>query len=272
MKASGQDVRFQPERSSPLAGPAIDRRGFLASAALGAGRLAAAQQPPRPNVLFVLADQWRASAFGFGSDKVVRTPNFDRLARQGANWRRAYAANPVCTPNRACILTGRHSHQTGMIKNDIQLPPGELCWPELFRDAGYATHYVGKWHLDGPPKPGFVPRGWRRRGFDSFEGFNRGHVYHEPWGFDDSGRPLADLESALPHPYYEPALQTDLAIDFMRRQGREPFVCFLSWGPPHTPFRPPAAFRRYQPSEIELRANVPPEHHDTARKDLAGYY
>ncbi len=121
----------------------LSRRQFLQTTAIGAAA-APLGAATRPNVLFVLADQWRASAFGFGSDAVVRTPNIDRLAKQGANWRRAYAANPVCTPNRASILTGRYSHQTGMIKNDIQLPPREVCWPEAFAEAGYATHYISR--------------------------------------------------------------------------------------------------------------------------------
>ena len=203
---------------------------------------------------------------------MVRTPHFDQLARQGANWNRAYAANPVCSPNRACILTGRFSHQTGMVRNDLQLPPSEVCWPEAFREAGYATHYVGKWHLDGEPKPGFVPPGWRRRGFQTFEGFNRGHVYHSPWGFDDRGEPLAERFGDAPDGYYEPSAQTDAAIDFMKRNRQRPFACYLSWGPPHTPFRPPRPFRRYAAGEIELRPNVPEEHRAKAIKDLVGYY
>lgn len=252
--------------------PAIDRREFLAAAA-AAGTFGAncANAKGPTNLLFILADQWRSSALGCGSDAVVRTPHIDSLATQGANWRRAYAANPVCTPNRACILTGRHSHQTGMIRNDIQLPPQEVCWPEVLQNAGYATHYVGKWHLDGPPKPGYVPPGWRRRGFATFEGFNRGHIYHRHWGFDDSGEPLAEIAAGL-DPYYEPTLQTDLAIDFMRRNLDRPFACYLSWGPPHTPFRPPDSHDLYEPGEIVLRENVPAEHHAQARKDLAGYY
>ena len=186
----------------------MDRRSFLASAALGAGSLARADPAERTNLLFVLADQWRSSAFGFGSDAVVRTPNLDRLGAQGANWKRAYAANPVCTPNRACILTGRYSHQTGMIRNDLQLPPGETCWPEVFRSAGYATHYVGKWHMDGTGKPGFVPPGWRRRGFETFEGFNRGHVYHRPWGFGDAGEPLAPKRRRRSRTMSQPSRRT----------------------------------------------------------------
>ena len=250
----------------------LRRREFLAAAAMSASVGAATSEPRRPNLLFILTDQWRSSAFGFGSDEVVRTPHLDRLAEQGANWSRAFAANPVCTPNRACILTGRHSHQTGMVKNDIQLPPVEDCWPERFRSAGYATHYIGKWHLDGPAKPGFVPPGWRRRGFETFEGFNRGHQYHEPWGFDNSGGPLVKPGARTPDPYYEPTMQTDLAIGFMRRNADRSFACFLSLGPPHTPFKPPKAFKRYDPAEIVLRTNVPANHHARARQQLAGYY
>ncbi len=252
--------------------PAVGRREFLATATLATAGLAAAQRPKPTNLLFVLADQWRGSAFGFGSDEVVRTPHLDSLAASGANWRRAYAANPVCTPNRACILTSRYSHQTGMTANDIQLPPDEVCWPQIYRDEGYATMYIGKWHLDGPPKPGFVPPGWRRRGFTEFEGFNRGHIYHKAWGFDDDGNAVGTPLGPDGEPYYEPAAQTDTAIRFMKRNQDRPFALFLSWGPPHTPFRPPKNFQRYETGEIRLRDNVPDEHRDRAMRDLAGYF
>ncbi len=255
----------------------LKQSGLTAASALlapGLGSTGSANQPEnqRPNLLFVLADQWRFSSFGHGTDPLVRTPNFDRLTEEGALLNRAYAANPVCTPNRSCILTGRYSHETGMIKNDIMLPPAEICWPEIFRDAGYTTHYVGKWHMDGDPKPGFVPPGWRRRGFETFEGFNRGHVYHEHWGFDNEGGPLAALAKDYDDPYYEPTLQTDLAIDFMKRSSDSPFACYLSWGPPHTPFRPPKTFDLYKSGEMELRPNVPRRHRKQAVKDLVGYY
>lgn len=254
----------------------LTRRGFLHSSALCAsttlaGGLSTAAQPQKPNVLFVLADQWRASALGSGSDEVVRTPHLDRFAAQGVNCRRAYAANPVCTPNRSCILTGRFSHQNGMISNDLMLPPSEVCWPETYRDAGYATHYIGKWHLDGTDKPGYVPPGWRRRGFSTFEGFNRGHVYHRHWGFDDAGQPLQN-KWKRDEPYYEPTLQTDLAIEFIRSHRSQPFCCYLSWGPPHTPFSPPDRYDLYTPGEIRNRPNVPQDHRARASKELAGYY
>jgi arylsulfatase A-like enzyme len=265
----------------------MQRRQFLTSAAAAASGLTshAKASSPRPNLLFILADQWRGSAFGFGTDQVVRTPHFDSLAQQGANWTRAYATNPVCVANRACILTGRYPHQNGMglastsTRENLgmsrpQLPPHEICWPELLRSAGYRTHYIGKWHLDGANKS-FIPKGWRRRGFETFEGFNNGHVYYRPLGFDNEGFPLTYPLSSE-EPYYEPAVQTARAMELMsdhKKQYRDrPFACYLSWGPPHAPYDPPPGYDHYARGDIILRENVPPECHDQARRILAGYY
>ena len=254
-----------------------DRRRFLAAASAMTATAAvrgatAVPRAKRWNLLFILTDQWRASAFGHGNDEVVRTPHIDRLGKQGAICTRAYAANPVCTPNRSCLLTGRHSHQTGMINNNLMLPTDEVCWPQVFADAGYRTHYIGKWHVDGEAKPGFVPHGWRRRGFQTFQGFNRGHIYHKPWGFDDDGSPLVPQQVASDPEYYEPTYQTDLAIEFMKQNQQSTFACCVSLGPPHTPFAPPKDFDRYTRDEIVLRPNVPQRHEQQARKDLSGYY
>ena len=241
----------------------MNRRTFLNATAAS---LAAAQ--PRPNVLFILADQWRFSAFTHARDPNVRTPNFDRLAGQGIYFARTYAANPVCTPNRSSILTGRYSHQHGMIHNDIMLPPSERPMPRVFADAGYATHYVGKWHMDGPAKPGFVPPGWRRRGIQTFEGFNRGHYY-------PTGAQYFTNEGELLHPnVYEPTYQADLAMAFMKRNRANPFFCYLSWGPPHTPYKPPQNWNVYDPAKLQWRENVPQATREDpwTREALAGYY
>lgn len=258
----------------------MNRRTFLVTAAAasasvassklsGAGLSVPAGATQKPtNVLFVLADQWRFSAFSHGGDPVVATPNFDRLAERGARFTRTYAANPVCTPNRSCILTGRYSHQHGMIFNDIMLPPREHTIAEVFSAAGYATHYIGKLHIDGKEMPGFVPPGWRRRSFQTFEGFNRGHWY--PAGaqyFDNDGH-------LLKPDVYEPTYQTDLAIDFMKRNRNHPFFCFLSWGPPHQPYRPSKEWDIYDPAKLDFRPNVPAEvrNDPRSRKWMAGYY
>ena len=247
---------------------------MAASASVAGSKFAAelnlpAGAPQKPtNVLFVLADQWRSSAFSHGGDPVVVTPNIDRLAERGARFTRVYAANPVCTPNRSCILTGRYSHQHGMIFNEIMLPPREHTIAEVFSDAGYATHYVGKLHVDGKEIPGFVPPGWRRRSFQTFEGFNRGHWY-------PTGAQYFDNDGKLVKPdVYEPTYQTDLAIDFMKRNRNHPFFCFLSWGPPHQPYRPSKEWDIYDPAKLEFRPNVPADTRNDPknRKWMAGYY
>src|SRR5581483_4775560 len=246
----------------------MNRRLFLKSAfAAGLSQTDAAAAQPT-NVLFILADQWRSSAFSHAGDPVVETPHFDQLVSQGIRLSRMYASNPVCTPNRSCIITGRYSHQHGMTHNNIMLPPNETSVADLFSRAGYATHYVGKWHMDGAGRPGFVPPGWRRRGFQTFEGFNSGHYY--PTGaryFTNDGKLLwPDV--------YEPTYQTDLAMTFIKRNLDHPFYCYLSWGPPHAPYRPPKDWDRYDPAKLKWRPNVPEETRNDprTRRWAAGYY
>jgi arylsulfatase A-like enzyme len=257
----------------------VHRREFLKSVAAATavtmlgkkpGDALGAEAPPKINVLFVLADQWRDQAFSHRGDPNIKTTNFDSFADQGARWQRCYASNPLCTPNRSCLLTGRFSHQTGMIGNNLMIPPENRCLAEPFTEAGYATHYIGKWHVDGEAYPGFVPPGWRRRGFTTFEGFNRGHYY-------PTGAHYFTNDGKLIYPdVYEPTYQTDLAIDFMKKQksAEKPFYCYLSWGPPHMPYKPPKEWDTHKPKELQWRPNVTKAEkaRPATRRALAGYY
>ena len=239
----------------------MNRRDFLQRTGLSAvaffltagNRTTAVTEKEPINVLFVLADQYRFSALEFGPnhDVGVKTPNFKKLADQGVMWTRCYAAHPRCTPNRASIMTGRFPHQTGMIDNNLMLPKDECCLAEVFQEAGYATHYIGKWHMDGVAKPGYVPRGWRRQGFATFEGHNRGHSHMNSQSFDDHGNRIEGTEGI-----YEPTLQTDMAIRFIEDNKDKSFFCFLSWGPPHGPCPKLERFE-YNPGQLKPRPNVP---------------
>ncbi|MBL8177537.1 MAG: sulfatase [Bryobacterales bacterium] len=241
----------------------MNRRHFVSMSA-GAG-LAAAQQR-RPNVLFVLADQWRAQTLPSSGDRQLQAPHLSRLAEEGMHFDRAYASYPVCTPSRASMITGRFPHACRMPKNDLQLPREEPSIAAQLRAAGYATGYIGKWHLDGEERPGFVPPGWRRRGFEYWAGFNRGHRYYDSVYFRDEPQPIQTQG-------FEPEYQTGLAIDFIRRNKQNPFYLFLSWGPPHTPRTPPPETRGlYDAREFVLRDNVPESYAGQARKGYAGYY
>jgi arylsulfatase A-like enzyme len=225
----------------------------------------------RPNVLFVFPDQWRFSALShveFG-DALIQTPNLDRFAAEGTRWRRAYATDPYCTPSRAAIMTGRYPHQTGMLQAGLMMPPNNRCLGEMFREAGYATHYIGKTHYDGPsPIPGqthWIPKGWRRRGFTTYEGFEAAHNYFNSATFDNDGNPIG-----IPG-VYEPEFQTDLAINFMTANRHRPWFVFLSWGPPHTPYQAvPPTFKRFTITEADRRPNVPPGNPDAG--DIENYF
>ena len=100
----------------------------------------------KPNVVFVLTDQWRAQATGYSGDPnlIGKTPNLDRIADSGINFRNAVSTTPVCTPYRAALLTGQYPTTTGMIFNDLHLPAEAYTMAEMFKESGYTTAYIGK--------------------------------------------------------------------------------------------------------------------------------
>lgn len=204
------------------------------------------------NLLFVFADQWRGFDLGCAGNPDVLTPCFDRFASQGVRFTHSFASNPVCCPNRAILLTGQHSARNKVIGNDLPLPPSTETFGEVASRHGYATGYIGKWHLDGMPRDKFTPPGPRRHGFDYWAAYNCFHDYFHPRYFRD--RPKMIETSA-----YEPILQTDLAIEFLRNTGQEqPFCLFLSYGPPHDPYdQVPENYQQlYEGKDLQLRRNV----------------
>ena len=127
------------------------------------------------NVLLVFADQMRASAMGCAGNPQARTPNLDRLAAGGVLFRRAFANSPVCTPSRGTLLTGLYPLRHGAIVNDVPIRTDIESLGTIFRRAGHATGYVGKWHLDGCPRSKFTPPGPRRLGFEYWAVHNCTH-------------------------------------------------------------------------------------------------
>ena len=87
--------------------------------------VAQAAETRRPNIVFLLADQWRAGATGYAGDPNVQTPQLDRLAKESLNFRNAVSVCPVCGPHRAALMTGRYPTSTGMFLNDLSLPDRE---------------------------------------------------------------------------------------------------------------------------------------------------
>ena len=119
----------------------------------------------KPNVIIVLSDQWRYSAFRFQGDPNAITPNIDKLASEGIVFHNAVSGLPVCSPARASIMTGQRPITHGVFMNDVPLDTNAITLGEVMSDAGYQTAYIGKWHIDGRGRHSFIPPGNRRQGF-----------------------------------------------------------------------------------------------------------
>ncbi|MHC4388057.1 MAG: sulfatase-like hydrolase/transferase, partial [Planctomycetota bacterium] len=154
------------------------RRDFLRDALLWTGSLSVGktltgcaglepkeQRLRRPNVVFLLADQWRAQATGYSGDPNAVTPALDALAKESVNLTNAVSGCPVCCPYRASLMTGQYPLTHGVIMNDVQLGSRAVSMAEVYKSAGYDTAYIGKWHLDGRGRSSFIPKD-RRQGFE----------------------------------------------------------------------------------------------------------
>jgi len=217
---------------------------------------------PKPNLVYVFADQLRWASCGYNGDDAARTPNIDALAHESVNFCNAVSGHPVCAPHRASLFTGKYTTGTGMVINEIRMHPGHECFGHVLTRGGYETAYIGKWHLWANelgnhhlPRNSFVPPGEHRLGFDGFwAAYNFNHVYYQGFYHTDSVR-------QIPVHGFEPDFQTDLAIEQvarMRDTGK-PFALFLSYGTPHDPWtRSNAPEDFYKPFEWVDFSERPP--------------
>jgi arylsulfatase A-like enzyme len=253
------------------------RRQFIKAAAIstillpGTGCLESVRRGSRkkPNIVFVLTDQWRAQATGYAGDPNVKTPNLDALAFKSINFENAVSVCPVCTPYRASLMTGKYPLSTGMFLNDLYLPSEELCMGEIFKAAGYETAYIGKWHLDGHGRDTFIPRD-RRQGFDYWKVLECTHEYNESYYYagDDPTKRMWEG--------YDAYAQTADAQKYIRKWAKsdKPFLLVMAYGGPHFPHHtaPEKLKDMYPPDSIKLRPNVPEDWKENARKEAQGYY
>jgi len=227
-----------------------------------------AQNNKAPNVVFVLADEWRAHAIGYNGDPNVKTPNLDRLSAKAHYFTNAISCCPVSGPYRASLLTGQYPLTTKFIINDVQLNPESTSMAKIFKASGYETAYIGKWHLDGQGRSTFIPVE-RRQGFDYWKVLECEHNYNNSfyWGNDDK---------KVKWKGYDAYAQTSDAIQYIKdkKQSNKPFLMVLAWGPPHTPFKtaPENMKNIYRNMRLQLRENIPGNLNDKAIDDLIGYY
>lgn len=227
------------------------------------------QKPEQPNVIFILTDQWRASALGYAGNDIVQTPELDNFAKEAVNFKNAVSVLPVCTPYRASLLTGRYPTNTGMFINDLYLPSEELCMAEIYNEAGYNTAYLGKWHLDGHGRMDNVARE-RRQGWEFWKGSECDHHYPKEHYYDNKDTTLRYWEG------YSTYAIADEAKNYMQKYANEeqPFCLFVSIATPHFPHNtaPEEYMKMYPQEKLKLPDNVPEDMREWAYKELQGYY
>jgi arylsulfatase A-like enzyme len=223
----------------------------------------------KPNVVFILTDQWRASALGYTGNDIVQTPRIDEFAKEAVNFKNTVSVLPVCTPYRASLMTGRYPTNTGMFINDLYLPEEELCFAEIYNQAGYNTAYLGKWHLDGHGRGDFVAPA-RRQGWTFWKGSECDHHYPREHYYDNE-----DTTKRYWEGYSTYAISGE-ANKYMAQHANtdEPFCLFVSIATPHFPHNtaPEEYMKMYTPDKLKLDPNVPDELHEKALKELQGYY
>lgn len=229
-----------------------------------------AEEKPKPNILFILTDQWRAQATGYNDDPnlVGKTPNLDKLAAQSVNMAMAVSTCPVCTPYRASLLTGQYPLTNGLFMNDLALNPDAVSIAKVLKKQGYDTAYVGKWHLDGHGRRSYIPKE-RRQGFEYWKVLECTHNYNNSVYYDGDDKKLKTWDE------YDSIAQTRDVQSYIKKRhdNDKPFSMFLSWGPPHAPYHTaPKKYRdMFDPKKIKLPPNFEGKS-DRGKTTLAGYY
>ncbi|MHC4474720.1 MAG: sulfatase-like hydrolase/transferase [Planctomycetota bacterium] len=248
----------------------VSRRDFVKAAAVTAAMgpfVSGLNKIKRkPNLLFILTDQQRADTMAAYGNRKIHAPNLNKLAKESIVFRRAYVSQPVCTPSRCTMLTGLWPHTAGLTENNIALPLEAPTLPEILGDPDYRTGYMGKWHLGDEV---FGQRGfhewesiediyWRffseDRDIDQKSTYDRflrslGYKPDRP-----SGHFSRNFAAKLPIEQCKPKFLEVQACDFLRRNRHNPFILYVSFLEPHSPFFGPLN-DEHKLSEVKLPIN-----------------
>ncbi|MCM0722248.1 sulfatase [Parabacteroides sp. W1-Q-101] len=263
----------------------------------------AQEKQSSPNLIFIMADQWRGDALGCLGKEAVKTPHLDQLASEGVNFTNAVSSYPVSSPARGMLMTGMypvHSKVTGNCNSatapyGVELPESARCWSDVLKDQGYELGYIGKWHLDSPYQPYIETSNnkgkiawneWcpkeRRHGFSHWIAYGTYDYHLKPmyWDTDASRDEFYFVDQ------WGPEYETDRAIDYIANQDNKfrdtgkPFALVVSMNPPHTGYElvPDKYKEIYRDVDVETVCNSPiiapkgTKMGDFYRKSVLDYY
>ena len=203
----------------------------------------------KPNLIVFLTDQQRADTLACYGNQSVRAPNLNKLASESVVFERAYVTQPLCVPSRASLFTGMWPHANGCTRNGVSLDWRHRTFAELLENEDYYPAYMGKWQLGNEAQQQRGFREWiTTEGISNYSEFLTSQGYSP----DSSDQTFSDaFVSELAWEVSKPRFLQDKACEFIRKHSRDPFVLFVSYVEPHSPYNGP--FNNEHPiSEIEL--------------------
>lgn len=200
----------------------------VASTAAALSQVAKAAPGKRPNIVFFLGEGLRNDEFSIEGNPILKTPNMDRIGREGVIFKNAFVTNALCLPARASFLTGAYSHTTGATTNDEnQVPANFTMVTDVLREAGYETAFIGKSHVGGA----LMDHPW-----DYYFGFKGQADYLHPEIVEGRGGQYSEPKV---YDRYVDDLLTDKAVEWINGRGDKPFCLLLWFYAPHAPFYRP---------------------------------
>lgn len=198
----------------------------------------------RPNVLVILTDDQRWDAMSCAGHPLLKTPNLDRLAREGARFENAFVTTSLCSPSRASMLSGLYAHRHGVLNNFTEYPDALPSYPKALRQAGYTTAYFGKWHMG---ETNAAPRS----GFDFWMSHaGQGRYFDNEWNMNGKTRFIKG---------YYTTVVTEHAVEWLKQKHEKPFLLVLGQKAPHGgPIEPEPKFEH---SFDHLQIPRPPNYH-----------
>jgi len=208
------------------------------------------------NVIFILADDHRYDAMGFYNKyDGLKTPNMDKMSREGVHFQNAFVSTALCSPSRASILTGQYAHTHKVVDNQAPLPVGLTFFPQYLQNEGYQTAFIGKWHMGNTDD---MPQ----KGFDYWLSF-RGQGSYYNTTLNENGKRFK-VEDSL----HISDVLTNKAVQFLKDNAKKPFFLYLSHKAVHAEFEPT---QRHKGLQSNMKIYNPPSMYLTVKDTLEKY-